>query len=219
MEGEFGMGLLLDRSYWVHVANRLWDLRTARFEVLPAENVQAMMQLCCKAFGDLATDRGFEQDLNLVADPAAATAEGIAIAQFFEEFERAERAILLQAGVDDRAAKELGALARRMLELIPDEADHPFDADRFRDLILHARRMACDAAKTRLSAQQEIQNRPLWNRCFRTANGAATVALNVTAPVGITLVEPFSGAAAAYALAKSIKAGEQMVKEGWSGAY
>lgn len=213
------MGLLRNQEYWTHVANRMFDQRPMdNSENMEAQRALEVLRLSCKSLSDLSNDPELSGDLMSIQNRLKEQEPGgVEFNQFLEEFGRAEVAIAMQAGIDAGPAMAMGGYARRMAELLSLERPGQFEPELFLENLAKTREYACAAAKDIEMGLAKLDGVPIWKRVWLGTKGVVIVSTNVCVPAGVSILEPFSGAATGYTMSKSIRSGEKLMSQAWTG--
>ncbi len=205
------MGILLDEKHWARAINKMWELRPPRHEPMPREQVAEFLQVACRSLSDLLEDPEFLPDLRYVAElsrkaggvPPVASQE---FTRFFEEFMRAERALLLQSGMDLDSASDLLEEIDQITQIIQ-HFDH--DVVDLGGRLEFATKLACDSSwKEADVAEQESRIRDVW----RVVKGGAIVGIDGAAAAAGTIFGGIvGGVVAAGPAAASVSFGSALI--------
>ncbi|WP_131726286.1 hypothetical protein [Ruegeria denitrificans] len=220
MKFEIGkiMGVLFDDGYWANVANSMMELRPTRTEVLSLNDATQMLQICCKALTDLIEDPEFSADLS---NALSTRVDGdMPLISFLDEFERMERAIAMQSGVNEAAAADLGRSVRAVQRQLSDPiAASELLADT-EDKIRLSQKMACKAYRGEISPLESRDNRTIWSRAWSATKGVSTISFNASVGAGAMVYLPGVGdMLVGYAAGKSIESGAGMIGDACRGYW
>lgn len=208
------MGLLLNQAYWVAHIQTLVGCRPGQGKTMTAEQTAQYLAILCMAFSDLADDKDLAADIKTAFAVMEAGSnqppEGIpSFKAFIEVYEQAERAWLMQIGIDlDSAADIIGAIRKTY----PSRYDSSEGPERIVSRIKTAARVCC-GEQTRNAAEQEKLARAQEMRSV--LSGIVTVSVDIAPPLAAAgSGMPLLAIAMGYIASFSVRSGCQAIVDG-----
>lgn len=189
------MGLLTNQSYWADAANQIRHHRPIPTEPMAEKEVLEILRIACLSLSDLVKDKDFHTDLDAAIALARDAEETIKalpeFGGFVDEFIRAERNVLRQAGVDMDTTEEMLRYVSELAKIPDNDNEH---LDRLADKITFCASLACRGHD---DLKQLSLLRPINEDLKKAVYGVGLIGIDAGAPAAAGIL--FPGAVATYA--------------------